>query len=1119
MARLTPLEGEPAQSRLTPIEPEQSRLSPVSQEEVVSLDAADISTVSGNEFAERWGKLKNEDPTLPTFNEWLEQDAKSSEESLRSKAPRFLEGAKEGLTSIAGSIFRDSVNRAKTMIAGSPNEKFQLMKDDASAAAEGVARNLAGIGGAMVNLTGAIGDKFVSEEEEKIREFERFVNTSKVDNEINKGLLIDPSTIDADKLAFAEVASDPLNFVPGAGVALRTGRMGVAMQKIGNVPRATARKVLKAGAKVTEKTAGLTSKIATFGEKAGGEAVKRGLQAAPLAILAPASLPIVAKTVVGGAATKFASKGVKKVADKVEVAARVASSPDRQKRFLDVMHQEHGSKLAGVASRLGGTQVGDVLFNAVVDGTQAGLLNVAEANLAQRDARQVGEAFGAAAGFAGPLGGAVGERGAGASTRLVDAAGQQTSRSQGSFNLAAEQINARKSDALNQLDQSQKLQALPEEVKAALGQAQEMGVLPDDVVMLDPKDFQSAVGALKNTPNVSGEFNNAALFFPDDNVIFLNSDANMAGGDGLRIVGEELGHVMMNEVIKRDPSIVLAESQRFSDPSGKEIPMANGSSKSVKINKEMQNFVDAYNVEAEASGAPQIKTFDHALHEFYGAQAGIDMASNQSVFSPSMPLWAQKVVHASRERMLNMIGKQPRATADYARGIDQAANTPAGKYAREQYKIWQQESARLNSGINKALNTYTNPKDAKTPQEAYSALKDDPSVVGEPKIVPNIKKQTKLRDGDLQKAAKAAGIIPERGRYVIKGAIPEDVKNVWVEQFPKSQQAEARRWLDQIEADNLNREAMIFRYETRTGDRAAPGLKKRYGVAEGGFTITKGNEIQLNVRDMDAINANIQVAMNEGRTDGKSFEQIQSEVIADLEAFERDPSHQVSDQTRAIMGEKRNRDGKVLGGKWQGWDVPRRGERRPVKNFNIDGMVGYAQADGSSAFGQPRAQEGLVFANPRKVGGNSPKAKSAARKMGVTKDLNEAGYIMQDGQLLDFSGKRDGGMSGVRHMDHREIEFDGSDSMDGTDAMVDFMRDGNIRMSNEGGFLSFDGRFEVTPAQKSIIRRIVDQNDGALLDFEDKGEIVSIEVENPKKVIPLIDRWMRGESLESGQVF
>ena len=48
-------------------------------------------------------------------------------------------------------------------------------------------------------------------------------------------------------------------------------------------------------------------------------------------------------------------------------------------------------------------------------------------------------------------------------------------------------------------------------------------------------------------------------------------------------------------------------------------------------------------------------------------------------------------------------------------------------------------------------------------------------------------------------------------------------------------------------------------------------------------------------------------------------------------------------------------------------------------------------------------------------------AEVAKQEFGTTQDMREAGYLLADGTVLDFSGKRDGDPRGVRYMDHREI--------------------------------------------------------------------------------------------------
>lgn len=48
-------------------------------------------------------------------------------------------------------------------------------------------------------------------------------------------------------------------------------------------------------------------------------------------------------------------------------------------------------------------------------------------------------------------------------------------------------------------------------------------------------------------------------------------------------------------------------------------------------------------------------------------------------------------------------------------------------------------------------------------------------------------------------------------------------------------------------------------------------------------------------------------------------------------------------------------------------------------------------------------------------------AKKAIKGLGTTSSANEAGFIMRDGRMIDLSGKKDGGPSGVRYLDHREV--------------------------------------------------------------------------------------------------
>lgn len=87
----------------------------------------------------------------------------------------------------------------------------------------------------------------------------------------------------------------------------------------------------------------------------------------------------------------------------------------------------------------------------------------------------------------------------------------------------------------------------------------------------------------------------------------------------------------------------------------------------------------------------------------------------------------------------------------------------------------------------------------------------------------------------------------------------------------------------------------------------------------------------------------------------------------------------------------------------------------------------------------------------------NPKKKlvdKAVEVFGTTTNCKEAGYILEDGRMLDFSGKKQGGEAGSRNLDHREIveAYDlPSAGLSGDDAMDYFTKSTNsIRFSTHG---------------------------------------------------------------------
>lgn len=81
----------------------------------------------------------------------------------------------------------------------------------------------------------------------------------------------------------------------------------------------------------------------------------------------------------------------------------------------------------------------------------------------------------------------------------------------------------------------------------------------------------------------------------------------------------------------------------------------------------------------------------------------------------------------------------------------------------------------------------------------------------------------------------------------------------------------------------------------------------------------------------------------------------------------------------------------------------------------------------------PISEEELIKLNPK-----DKLVKQAKKEFGETFDCREAGYLLEDGTMLDLSGKKDGGSAHTRNYDHREINRAlelGDHGIGGTEAM------------------------------------------------------------------------------------
>lgn len=178
------------------------------------------------------------------------------------------------------------------------------------------------------------------------------------------------------------------------------------------------------------------------------------------------------------------------------------------------------------------------------------------------------------------------------------------------------------------------------------------------------------------------------------------------------------------------------------------------------------------------------------------------------------------------------------------------------------------------------------------------------------------------------------------------------------------------------------------------------------------------------------------------------------------------------------------------------------------------------------------AENGLMFS---KENDDKKIVDAAVKHFGVTNDIREAGYVLADGRMLDFSGRHllnpgedSSFLKGGRTSDHRtisEIEYayeaNGEEIETGLKtSMPEFIRMGNIRIDNNAGSINLS--FRPTKEQKEVLRRLIAKNDGDVqVDFGDGWEsdhYVEYEGATPARVLADIDKYFTDGIKPEGNV-
>lgn len=136
---------------------------------------------------------------------------------------------------------------------------------------------------------------------------------------------------------------------------------------------------------------------------------------------------------------------------------------------------------------------------------------------------------------------------------------------------------------------------------------------------------------------------------------------------------------------------------------------------------------------------------------------------------------------------------------------------------------------------------------------------------------------------------------------------------------------------------------------------------------------------------------------------------------------------------------------------------------------------------------------------------------------GLTSDFNEAGFILSSGDMLDFSGKREGGLAGTRALDHRDVGrafIDGDfenlpEERSASDGLIYFMNEtGAVRISYFEDSVAVDLASAPTRAQRQVVESFGFLAGGIDLDIssETGGILWQGRIDDPEDVGSEINR-------------
>jgi hypothetical protein len=434
----------------------------------------------------------------------------------------------------------------------------------------------------------------------------------------------------------------------------------------------TVGRTFRAGMKATAATAGVTSRglgylgkgVGAMGAAPrkildkipGGKAIAGGAYGAGGVALASGAAPVIGGTVAAFGAMDVFGHLAAKVGMEVGEVARVLSTPSGHKRFLQKIATDQAvspkiRKAAAIAHKLGGTKMGDIIFDTILAGATTASIQAALAKASGATDEEAGAAAGLGVAMGGPMGMALGPRGAGKDVAALNHLGGMTGRSK----VSTQGFLEEKAHMVKMEDWKK----LPDHSKVLLATLEEIGaggikteIVPGDAYLrfLQEKAAAANKPLPKDTP--------AAHFDQGLRKIYIDGDNLQRGGrEAASVFAHEAGHAFLFDLLGKDPASTRRVLEPFrDDENGKEFWFSfdkdgNGIGDPIKLNKEAVDFAESYAAEAASLGDTSAAVMRDAslLGQEIGAEHfGAMFARNPNVWAAINPGLRQKMGKAAK---------------------------------------------------------------------------------------------------------------------------------------------------------------------------------------------------------------------------------------------------------------------------------------------------------------------------------------------------------------------------------------------------------------------------------------------------------------------------------------